>query len=182
MKVKVFFLFVFAITFLLLQSEAKISLEMNPEDFDQVIEFIQTIAINNHPNWITPNRKMYLIKSIIKKAALNTIQLIGVMFSLVGANVISSYYIPPPTYEFDKNVPNQTFEFNKHVPNLNNPHAEECLIDYGCNKNICWKSCNLTINETKSWCYASPDPRKMHYCVNAMDCSMCWDCLEACHV
>lgn len=169
-------MFFFIITLSLLQSEveALISINIDPEDLDHALDLI---TINNQQP-ITSNRKFHTIKIIIKKAIFGIIQLVGVMFSLVGAHIISLNFMP--------NVPNVPMQqpeiFFPIVQNETNKYKEMCNIDYGCNKNICWRSCNLNIDGKKSWCYASPTQREIQYCNHAQDCSVCWDCIEPCHI
>lgn len=168
MKVKVF-LFIFVL--LLLQSEAFISINIDPEDLDQVSDFFQTININQQPHPIN-FRKCHVFKVMMKKTLFNTVQLIGVMFSLVGANIISTYLTPSPS---------QTIEVEKYIPIPNQNITNICNTDYGCNNNLCWKTCNTINNGKKTWCYNSPTIRKSQFCAHANECNICWDCLEVCH-
>lgn len=166
MKVTVF-LFVCAL--LVIQSTALISINFDPDDLDQIIDFVQTININEQPRPIQL-RKCNMVK-LLKKTLFNMIQMTGIMFTLVGANLISLQFTPI-------HHPNQTYESEKINPtNVTNI----CSIDFGCNNNQCWKTCDKIINGQKTWCYNSPTPREIKYCTSAKQCNICWDCVETCH-
>lgn len=184
MKVQILLLILFINTILLPQSKAFISINIDPDDLDQVTDFIHTIAINDHPQSIISNRKRSVFISVMKKTLFGTIQLVGVTFSLVGANLLSMHFVPAaPVLQNQQHerpeivLPNQT-----KIDNIGNKYQEMCQIDYGCNKNLCWRTCNsTTVSGKKMWCYSSPTPRQFQNCANSNDCSLCWDCIEACH-
>lgn len=185
MKVKeLLFICLFASS-LLFHSEAYISINIDPEDFDQVSDFLHTIMINEQPQSMMQTRKNYLLKSLLKKSIYGSIQLLGVMITLIGANVISTILIPEVPVVQDKQ---QEIIFqNQNDSNISNlKYSEMCNIDFGCNRNLCWKSCNTIVDGKNLWCYTSPKAhaggiRDFHHCIDMDDCSICWDCIEPCH-
>lgn len=84
----------------LLHSEAFISINIDPEDFDQVSDFLHNLIVQTHPATTTTTSRRLIIP-VIKEATFGAIQLFGVMMTLVGANVISTFLTPavvvPPT-------------------------------------------------------------------------------------
>lgn len=64
--------------------------------------------------------------------------------------------------------------------------SEMCKGDFGCDRNLCWRSCDRTVgkNGTDSWCYtkAKPDSSNYQKCKFPHDCSPCWDCLGVCNI
>lgn len=66
--------------------------------------------------------------------------------------------------------------------------SEMCKGDYGCDRNVCWRSCDRTDahgkNRTDSWCYtkSKPEAQQYHKCKFPHDCSPCWDCLGVCNI
>lgn len=180
MKVTVI-LILFTMILFLLQSEAFISINIDPEDLDQVTDFIHTVTINDQSQPIISNRKNRVIISMVKKAIFSTIQLVGVMLSLVGANIISVNLVPDASMQQKQQFP----QSENILPNQNKTikikFGEMCHIDYGCNKNLCWRTCNTVADGKKLWCYTSPTSRKFQYCAHANECSLCWDCIEPCH-
>lgn len=160
---------------LLLHSEAFISINIEPDDLDAVSDFFHQIMINEQP--VLLSEQNHVMKHI-KKTMYSIIQMVGIMITLIGANVITSMLDSAP-YTNQQQQPEILFQNNS----VDIKHAEKCNIDFGCNKNICWRSCNVNVGEKKMWCYTSPDQRSFRHqkCVNANDCSLCWECIEPCH-
>lgn len=180
---KLLLLILFISTLLLLQSEAFISINIDPEDLDQMTDFIHTITINDQPQPIITNRKKRLIKSVLKKAIFSTIQLVGVMLSLVGANILSMNLVfDAPVQQNPKHVQPEIIFPNQNNITKNIKYEDMCHIDHGCNRNLCWRNCNTVADrKEKLWCYTSPTLCQHHHCAHAKACSLCWDCIEPCH-
>lgn len=156
MKVKVILLILFITTSLVMfQSEAFISISIDREDLDHVTDFIHTITINEHPQPLIHNRKRRVIKEMLKKAIFGTIQLVGVMCSLIGANILSMNLVPNAQVHQKQQLLQQEIIFPKQKNLTNNikSYEEMCKIDYGCNRNLCWKTCNTAVAGKKLWCY-----------------------------
>lgn len=95
-----------------------------------------------------------------KKIATNAAQIFGIMFSLVGANLITNMLQP--------------------LTMGSTQAGEMCKHQFGCDQNLCWKSCG---NSTHSWCFttAKSESIDIQVCYADYDCSPCWDCLGICH-
>lgn len=179
MKVKV--LLIWLVASFLLHSEAFISINIDPEDLDRVSDFFHSIVINQEPETLIRSPQHRVI-SFMKKTIYGTIQIFSIIIALVGANVISSNLVPAVSIEQKPEIifNNQK---KKNSTGINPKYAGKCDIDFGCHKNICWRSCYTNVYEKKFWCYASPNPleRKFQRCNITSDCSLCWECLEKCH-
>lgn len=62
----------------------------------------------------------------------------------------------------------------------NKPIVQMCEQDFGCHRNICWRTCyNKVKKDTSvSWCYTAPDKNVHKY---QHDCSGCCECLGPCN-
>lgn len=157
-------------------STARISIEMDPEDLDQISDFFQAFITHQqqHQYQSIMNFSIrYRITPFLKKTACGFIQLIGVMLTLVGANLLTS--------KLDSVEPLQPTEMN-----VRNNNSQMCNIDYGCNQNLCWRTCYTSLHEkinSQLWCYTSPkhNAREFQRCIYSSDCSPRWECLESCH-
>lgn len=177
MKLRVLFISL-CIFSLLIHSEGYISVNIDPEDLNQITDFIQTFGMNDQSHPITLNQRNRACIKMMKDTIFGIIQLIGVMLSLVGANYLSMKLTPEVSVQQYKQ-PEIIFRNPTKANNFED--IKMCKIDYGCNKNLCWKTCNSIVNGTKLWCYASSTPGQFHRCSGAEDCSQCWDCIERCH-
>lgn len=169
---------IFLIVLIFIQTSAHISIEIDPDDFDQVSDFFENIIINNRIQQ-HPIHSRRSIMRIVKKTASGIIQMLCVMLTLVGSNIlttkINEYQSPTPRIEFfDRNV-------------TENNQSKKCnQNDFGCNRNMCWRTCDVeTDGNKKKWCYTTTNAinRKIQNCTHSFDCSPCWDCLsrEQCH-
>lgn len=59
---------------------------------------------------------------------------------------------------------------------------KKCDQDFGCDRNICWRSCHSDAKKS-GWCYSSPNVKHHKYqqCIYAHDCSPCWECIGPCN-
>lgn len=185
MKVKVLFIGLFA-SVLLLNSEAFISIRLDPEDLERVGDFFQSIMINEqaHTHWIhTPTHRIIL--SWAKKTAVGVFHLIGVMLALVGANLLSLNLTPDAQMQVKQQSiePEKKIQASNDLSNVVPKYTDICDVDFGCHRSLCWKTCHIIVNEKKQWCFTSPDPhvRQFQHCNKTNDCSVCWDCIESCH-
>lgn len=186
------------ISLCLINSEAYIAVNIDPEDLDRVSEFFHTIIINqqHEPQLSVPMK--FKILSMLKNGIFASFQLMGVVIALVGANVITTHL----TTDSVQQQQQQQQQLSESIQ-IRNPvvqkqpiqsiqndssifkNAEMCnMRDYGCNRNLCWRTCNVNVGKNHSlWCYTSSNPlaRVHHYCVDSKDCSLCWECIEKCH-
>lgn len=77
--------------------------------------------------------------SRIKKLSFSFLQMFGIMITLVGAKLL--------TTQFDRllNTPLENILKNSTI---NHTQTENCEDDFGCNRNLCWRTCK--INSTNS--------------------------------
>lgn len=190
MKVKVLFICLFAFV-LLLQSEAFISIQVDPEDLDYVSDFFQSIIINGQTQTIVHTPRHRIILSWVKKTTVGVFHLIGVMLALVGANMLSSNFIPDvpmqvqqPKIKLSSVVePGKKIQIESKLSNVVPKYTEMCDVDFGCHQSLCWRTCHSIIKGKRQWCFTSPNShgREFHHCNKTNDCSVCWDCIESCH-
>lgn len=140
-----------------------------------------------------------MIIKYVKKGLLSGVHLVGVMLTLIGANVISNYWVvvPDQTQIRPKAIPQTILNTkppmiykqessNNKIDNFYQSvtkHADICQIDFGCAKNSCWRSCHSNNDQQNLWCHTAPTPnaRKFYRCEEPSDCFICWECIESCH-
>lgn len=110
--------------------------------------------------------------SVIQKGVYSSMQYVAITGSLVAANYISSILVQPKVEALQ--LINSTLSPSKL-----------CNHDFGCDDNVCWRTCNGNgkNNAEKAWCYSTPDVKRRKYqqCVYNSDCSPCWECLGPCN-
>lgn len=117
--------------------------------------------------------------SRIKKLAFSFLQMFGIMIALVGAKLL--------TTQFDRllNTPVSTVENILKNSTINHTQTENCEDDFGCNRNLCWRTCkiNSTNSQQQAWCYTTSDPKlnKTQQCMHPQECSPCWECVSLCY-
>lgn len=203
-KMKFAALFVFAcFSAIALQTEAYISINMDPEDMDRVGDFFQMMMGSQTTNLIQPQRRSGILKTV-KSAVFGTVQLFGVTVALVSANILSVYLTPElPMPKSKTSVPATKPQVPAMKPQVSaskspvharqtvvhipitqskNKLLEECRIDFGCNNNICWRTCR-TNSSKKLWCHSAENPLSGQYqrCHTEQECSLCFECIESCH-
>lgn len=160
-------------------SHGAIVIDIEPEEMQRIAEILveNYLEHNLTPRAILSRRDQVIIQ--VKKISLCLTKLMGITMSLVGANLITSM-----------------FESNALPPMITNATSENstakkpselCNRDFGCDRNICWRACDVDpINKefSESWCYTTPKPEMHTYqqCIYSHDCSPCWECLGSCHV
>lgn len=160
------------LTLVLIQTNAHISIQIDPDDFDHVTEFFENIIINQQQPVVY---RRFSVVLVLKKVTVSIIQMIGIMLTLVGANLITEKFheVQAQPKQNDLVVRNNTI----------NDLIEMCNEkDFGCNRNVCWRTCvddSEKENNSQTWCYTSPKPEKREYhpCVYSYDCSPCWECI-----
>lgn len=160
-----------------------ITIDIEDEDLQRIGE----ILVQHYVEQQLTSATKSTISTKVKAFSLGVLQLLGVMLTLVGANLLTAKLDSSTSNSFNHVTSNNnTFNFCKH-------------FDYGCDRNICWRMCekemesvanvgenNKTIvaNATLStWCYttANPGERDFQQCLYAYECSPCWTYLGPCH-
>lgn len=172
-----FFIIILSLCVFVNQASASISIDIEPEDLQRIGE----IVVGNYLRGDTIVRPRTMINTIIlscKHFSMNIAQLIGIMLSLVGANLLTTKLEP-------FTIPNTQTVMYK---NTTLTPSQICKSDFGCDRNLCWRTCDTKFDEdeqqnAQSWCFTSPKPtnNKFQECKNSNECSPCWDCLGLCH-
>lgn len=171
-------LVIFVFLCVLLQVQTQIIIDIEPDEiprFSEILveKYLEQVILN-----ATPQKN---IAYLCKKASIAIIQLIGIMFTLVGANVLT---------EMINIAGKQQQQQQQYIPIIDNVTdslpTEKCVNDFGCNRNMCWRTCNVesTDNEMFSWCFTKPPSKNVNNvqsCTDAKDCSPCWSCFSQCH-
>lgn len=104
----------------------------------------------------------------VKKTVANVGQFAGIMFSLVGANILTKMYeqtTNPITDE--KDLDTNTDDICNHV--------------YGCDEGLCWRACNEKSEFSKTICFTKTISEEFkEKCSSANDCSPCGECISDC--
>lgn len=168
---------------------AHISIKIDPEDLGEVSDFILNLQNHreHHYDVVNSPTKCKLMQ-IVTKTMISIIQLVGFMMAMIGSNIITTKLSPLQAEQRQL----QEVQPDLHALLNNISQINTCNINFGCNKNVCWKTCYVAadvdddenIKKQELWCYTSPNPKiqAYHQCVSHTECSPCWECLEACHV
>lgn len=159
-------------------SHAHIVIDIEPDELQRVAEIlVQSYLSQNFSPRTVITRNIVL--SHIKKITSSTVQLCGIMITLVGANLLTKIFEPsiaPSQYSFADNITSASASI---IP------SELCKRDFGCDRNVCWRTCGeeMVDGERNKWCYTSPksEIRDYQQCVHSYDCSPCWECIGVCH-
>lgn len=180
MKLSSIFLTLIFCTF----TAARIFVTFDDDDLDRIVDFFETIHINNNNNNnnhiynlpTPPNRCR--IGRHIKKIVGGLMQLAGIMVTLVGATYISTRLDASPAHTV---MAPPTASVAPEIMHIND--TCNAYYGYGCHKEhkICWRAC--TVKNKDFWCYTAPDPtvQRLKYCKRNEDCLPCWECGEGCY-
>lgn len=197
------------LTLFIVYSETFISIRIDPDDFESVNDFFQRNLIRSEYDPLMEMHQSKFKKNclkIFKKTSIAIIQLCSLMIALVGSNLLTTrldYVImQPPTkillpqpqssitkltkaeQQHQQQQSELEIMFKNFLFNTTNGGGGVCSNDFGCNKNVCWRSCYSDESSAiPKWCFSAPNPQKRRYhaCTTANDCSPCWECLDVCH-
>lgn len=110
-----------------------ITIEIEPEDLNRISEILQTIINEQQLQPIIRSTTRNSIIPVLKKITCSVFQMLGIMLTLVGANFI--------TMKMEPSMLQQTSDTNISSLALIEPPGI-CKSDYGCNANLCWRTCN----------------------------------------
>lgn len=154
---------------------------MNDESLERLGEMlIENYISNNLRPRATLTRTMWRKMGGILEFVL---QMIGVTASLIAANIFSPYFQTVFNLKEIPQSPRTAVTILSRVRYNNGTltPGNLCPNDFGCDRNLCWRSCHHEDNQT-SWCYTrKPDKRAYAQCIEMADCSPCWECLGHCH-
>lgn len=178
MAVKILPVLVIFFTFVL-NAETTLSIDWNPEELQSIGEVLVESYL--HHNLI--QRRPTVLRTIwglIIKFSLGITQMICMTVSLIAANIFTPFF---QTTSQAKNIGFNSFA-QMHQNYSNFSPSQKCQHDFGCDQNICWRSCGNDVKTRKSWCYTAPNAnsRKITHCNNPHDCSPCWNCIGVCHM
>lgn len=111
------------------------------------------------------------------------LQMIGVTGSMIAAHIFSPYFEKAFKSKENPQPQRPAITFLSQVRYNNGTFSPGilCPNDFGCDRNLCWRTCYHEGNQT-SWCYTrKPDKRGYVQCIETPDCSPCWECLGHCH-
>lgn len=161
------------------QTKAHITIQIEPSQISKICEIIHALI---HQNQIEmhPSSRFRLCLSVlpyVKSMMRGLVQMFGIMMTLVGANLITSRMKASLT--------------NNQLNAIAIPHPavtmqmDICKNAYGCNSNLCWRTCgqaNDTNKNAKQKLCITTKPNGTSYetCEQAHQCSPCWSCLSRC--
>lgn len=156
-------------------------IEMDDESLERLGEMlIENYISNNLMPRETLRRSMW---SKMSSFLVCVLQLIGVTVSLITANIFTPYFQTSLNSKVIPQSPRTAIKILSQ-PRYNNGTLSPgnlCPNDFGCDRNLCWRSCHHE-NDQPSWCYTrKPDSRAYAQCIEMSDCSPCWECLGHCH-
>lgn len=104
-------------------------------------------------------RSKFSVTRLTKKFMTSVFQMLGIMLTLVGANLLTARLtpvVPLNSQQQDESINLQHIEvFDK------NNSVEICNSnDFGCNRWLCWRTCVVHENNEQgydSWCFAAPE-------------------------
>lgn len=172
----------FALVSLILLSkviEGSIFIKIDPEDMEQVSEFFENIIYNGHTPFPPVVRNNFM-KRFCTSLIGHTVQMLSIMISLVGSNLITAKLQEKKNQEVNR----ECVKDNEKNTMILNKNVKMCDGNFGCNRGVCWKECKVErFNNLpyKSWCFTSADKNEVyHECKSHLDCSTCWECTNPC--
>lgn len=149
---------------------AHIAIDMDPIELQSIGEVLVESYFRN--NLIQRSQSIgNSMLNVFQKCMCSLFQFIGITCSLVGANVLTLML-------------QQHFDTPSTVNGTIIP-PKMCNHDFGCDDNVCWRTCNENANDAtgSAWCYTTPNTKQRKYqqCLHPSDCSGCWECLGHCN-
>lgn len=148
MKVSGVIILLYLTTTFLYHTSGHITIQIETDDLQQLGEIIVQ-HMQDQP-LIPQSRRNTCVKFI--KISRSVLQMIGIILTLVGANLLTSKLEPFVAH----------LKTRLNVTSINISPLEICGNDFGCDENICWRSCNDSSaspksekNLNQSWCYTS---------------------------
>lgn len=177
-KIKV--LIIFFLACVILQHQC-VTIEIQPDELEQIGEILIQAYMQHPTTSIVTQRRGTALISMAKTATRGLLQLLGILFTLVGANILTS------KLEHQINLtPNHQIVKQDDVKvnideTMQTAPLKQCnQNDYGCDDNLCWRTCDTS--NGNSTCYTSPNSKEkiIHRCIFSKECSPCWECMTLC--
>lgn len=173
------FLFIFFFFALISVQSMAITIEIEPEDIVEVSDILQSFITTNQQLASQTSVRLAIIRTL-KRATCGVVKLTGVLFTLVGANLLTS--------KFESKVNLQPIE---KIAQISSP-PKICTNEFGCTTNMCWRTCDQANNNNnqsdnelrkRAWCFISKNKTSTyHACTYPYECSACWNCSSPCAV
>lgn len=150
-----------------------VSIDIDPIELQSIGEVLVESYFRSNLIQKKPTLKNECINQI-KKNSGALFQWTVITSSLVGANLLTSYFQPFMLQNVNNNNNNNA---TIATATTRIKPSEMCPEQFGCDDYMCWKSCGTNID---SWCYTSSKPKNHNFqhCTYSHECSPCWDCLE----
>lgn len=145
---------------ILIQSSAYITIDIDEDDFQQVNGFFNNIIINRAPATTTTTAAVASVRvrscdcdilQLVSKFMCTVMQMLGIMLTLVASNLLTAKFseIEHPTPVIKTVLQSGiSMKNNSHV-NINSTELCE-NNDFGCHRNLCWRSCKAEKERKKS--------------------------------
>lgn len=156
--------------------EAHILIDIDPTELQSIGE----VLVESYMNHNLIQRKVTVLRTIfshVSKFSVGVLQMLGVTTSLIAANIFTPWFQTKPQPVSIESYAQVSQNISKFKPSHKCPH------DFGCDRNVCYRSCGNNVKTTTSFCFTAPNAnsRKLTHCVNNYDCSPCWSCIGVCH-
>lgn len=170
-----------------ISSNSNIVINMSDSSLERLGEMLIENYITNNLAPRETSGNSFLWKMI--KFFICVTQLIGVTLSLIAANIFTPYfqslYTNSDTIQSTAPI-KSVISFISHSSSGKNTSfspSTMCPHDFGCDRNLCWRTCHRGHkNEKLSWCYTSkPNSGKYTQYIEMQECSPCWECFGSCH-
>lgn len=167
---------------------AHIVLDIQPDELQRIAEILVQNYVDNNLGPLPRAARMHFFFHHVKKFGFTTMNMFGLIFSLTSANVITSmielkYGLIKPSSTTSIPSSSTSTTITPSLFKLNNyPEMCDNIVRFGCDRNVCWRTCNSQNVTANSLCYTSPTPEihDYHHCTHSTDCSPCWECVDLC--
>lgn len=160
---------------------SNIVINMDQDSLEQLGEMLIQNYIHNNLTPRTTFRKSMWGKTI--KFIVCVLHLIGITTSLIAANIFTPFFQAINPKEYATQSTGLNIISNPSYKNTTFAPSDLCPHDFGCDRNLCWRTCHRGHKDEKlSWCYTTkPNSGKYSRCIEMPECSPCWECLGSCH-
>lgn len=153
-----------------------IVIDLDEGEMQQIVAILVENYIETN---LIPSQNGCFIK-YVKKVATSVGRFAGIMFSLVGANILTKMY----EHTTSPAITIATNSLDDSNTSIMEEINEICNHIYGCDDGRCWRTCNEKKNElSKTICFMSIiSTSTKDKCVTSDDCTPCSECISECKV